>query len=454
LLANKVKAVLASQKNSKGLEGQQKCKINGFPNNFQGFVLGRRIAVFWDRDFKIIWQKGLTEMNVSFSCRFDGVEGSEIRKIFSLLSDPDMISFAGGNPSPLSFPSKEIGEIAAELIKNQASTIFQYGNTLGTGELIETVREMNKGIMRESDGVIILTGSSQGIEMTARALIDRGDALLVESPSFLGALQTFKLAQADVKSVRLTEDGTDLNELEDKIKKYAPKFFYVIPTFQNPTGITTSAKKRKSIYEICAKHGVIILEDDPYAELRYEGEAIAPIKTYDTEGTVIRLASFSKTISPGLRVGAAIADKRIIHKFNLAKQGMDVHTSNLSQYIVSEYVRRGYYQPHVLEICSLYRAQRDEMERAIAENFPKDVSVLHPAGGLFMWGALPEGICAKDLFALCAAKKVAFVPGAPFYAEDPKVNTFRLNFSMPSRENIRKGIRIMGDTLKGEFLNK
>ncbi len=391
-------------------------------------------------------------MEVSFSCRFDGVEGSEIRKIFSLLSDPEMISFAGGNPSPLSFPSAEIGEIAADLIQNQAATVFQYGNTLGTDALLRTVREMNAGLMGPDDEAIILTGSSQGIEMTARSLIDRGDTMLVESPTFLGALQTFKLAQADIKSVRLLEDGPDLNELEDKIKKYAPKFFYIIPTFQNPSGITTSAQKRKKIYEICAKRGVIILEDDPYAELRYEGEAVAPIKSYDTSGTVIKLMSFSKTISPGLRVGAAIADKKIIAKFNLAKQGLDVHTSNLSQYIVSEYVRRGYYGPHVREICGLYRAQRDEMERAITEHFPKEVSVLHPEGGLFMWGFLPEGICAKDLFVQCAKKKVAFVPGAPFYAEDPKLNAFRLNFSMPSRENIQKGIRMMGDTLKGEFI--
>jgi len=393
-------------------------------------------------------------MELNFSCRFDGVEGSEIRRIFSLLSDPEMISFAGGNPSPLSFPSGEIGEITADLIQNQAAVVFQYGNTLGTEALLQTVREMNREIMRDDDEAIILTGSSQGIEMTARTLIDRGDTMLVESPSFLGALQTFKLAQADIKSVRLEEDGPDLNELEDKIKKYAPKFFYIIPTFQNPSGITTSAEKRRIIYELCAGHGVVILEDDPYAELRYEGEAIAPIKSHDAGGTVIKLMSFSKTISPGLRVGAAIADKKIIHKFNLAKQGLDVHTSNLSQYIVSEYVQRGYYKPHVQEICGLYRAQRDEMETAIAAGFPKDVTVLHPAGGLFMWGSLPRGICAKDLFAKCVEKKVAFVPGGPFYAENPKENTFRLNFSMPSRENIRKGIRIMGETIKGEFLNK
>ena len=392
-------------------------------------------------------------MERSFSCRFDGVEGSEIRKIFSLLSVPDMISFAGGNPSPLSFPSKEIGEIAADLIKYQSAVIFQYGNTLGMEAMLRAVREMNAGLMKESDDVIILTGSSQGIEMTARALIDRGDAVLVESPTFLGALQTFKLAQANVQSVQLLQDGPDLDELSDKIKKYSPKFFYTIPTFQNPSGITTSAEKRRKIYELCAKSGVTILEDDPYAELRYEGEALAPIKSYDTDGTVIKLVSFSKTISPGLRVGAAIADKKIIAKFNLAKQGLDVHTSNLSQAIVSEYIHLGYYEPHVQEICALYRAQRDAMESAIKKYFPGEVTVLHPAGGLFMWGALPGEMCAKDLFALCVEKKVAFVPGGPFYAQAPKLNTFRLNFSMPTKENIEKGIKIMGDTIKGEFLD-
>jgi len=265
-------------------------------------------------------------MNYTFAGRFDGVEGSEIRKIFSLLAVPDMISFAGGNPSPLCFPSQQIGEITDELIQKHASSVFQYGNTVGTSSLLQTVREMNSHLMREDDDLIILTGSSQGIEMTARAFINKGDTMLVESPTFLGALQTFKLAEADVKTVSLQPDGPDLAELEEKIKEYKPKFFYIIPTFQNPSGITTSLAKRKKIYEICANHNVVILEDDPYAELRYEGEALPAIKSFDTQGLVIKLSSFSKTISPGLRVGAAIAHKNIIFKFNLAKQGLDVHT--------------------------------------------------------------------------------------------------------------------------------
>jgi len=386
-------------------------------------------------------------MNYTFAGRFDGVEGSEIRKIFSLLAVPDMISFAGGNPSPLCFPSQQIGEITDELIQKHASSVFQYGNTVGTSSLLQTVREMNSHLMREDDDLIILTGSSQGIEMTARAFINKGDTMLVESPTFLGALQTFKLAEADVKTVSLQPDGPDLAELEEKIKEYKPKFFYIIPTFQNPSGITTSLAKRKKIYEICANHNVVILEDDPYAELRYEGEALPAIKSFDTQGLVIKLSSFSKTISPGLRVGAAIAHKNIIFKFNLAKQGLDVHTSNLSQDIVSEYVKRGYYVPHVADICKQYKAQRDAMEDAIAKHFPKGVSILHPQGGLFIWGEFPEGMSSKEIFELCVAKKVAFVPGGPFYAENPKENAFRLNFSMPTIENIHKGIQIMGEIL-------
>ncbi len=387
-------------------------------------------------------------MEFTFAGRFNGVEGSEIRKIFSLLAVPDMISFAGGNPSPLSFPAEQIGEITQELIQNHASSVFQYGNTVGTSSLLQTVREMNAGIMRESDDLIILTGSSQGIEMTARAFINKGDSMLVESPTFLGALQTFKLAEADVKTVQLQEDGVDLNELEDKIKKYSPRVFYIIPTFQNPSGITTSLEKRKAVYEICAKYGVVILEDDPYAELRYEGEALPAIKSFDTQGIVVKLTSFSKTISPGLRVGAAIANKDIIFKFNLAKQGLDVHTANLSQNIVSEYIKRGYYKPHVAEICKQYKAQRDAMENAVSEYFPKGVSIVHPQGGLFIWGQFPEGTNAKEIFELCVAQKVAFVPGGPFYAENPKLNAFRLNFSMPTIENIQKGVKTMGEILK------
>lgn len=387
-------------------------------------------------------------MEHMFASRFDGVEGSAIRKIFSLLSVPDMISFAGGNPSPLCFPASQIAEITSDLIRTSASSVFQYGNTLGTTALLGIVREVNRDIMREWDDTIILTGSSQGIEMTARAFINRGDAMLVERPTFLGALQTFKLAEADVKTVALQEDGPDLSQLEDKIKRYKPKFFYTIPTFQNPSGITTALEKRRQVYEVCARYGVIILEDDPYAELRYEGEVLPSIKSFDEQGLVVKLISFSKTVSPGLRVGAAIAHRDIIQKFNLAKQGLDVHTSNLSQEIVSEFIQRGYYGPHVREICKQYKAQRDVMEEAIARNFPGEVSIVHPMGGLFVWGHFPAGMDAQDVFAACVEKKVAFVPGGPFYAENQEKNAFRLNFSMPDAENIRRGIAIMGEILK------
>lgn len=390
-------------------------------------------------------------MEYSFAERFNGVTGSEIRKIFTLLTNPQIISLAGGNPSPSSFPSKEMEEISKELLCEIPDVVLQYGNTAGCAPMIECIKNKYKDIMKETDDVIMLTGSSQGIEMTARSLINPGDAMLCESPTFLGALQTFKLAQADVHMVDMEDDGVNLCDLEEKIKKYSPKFFYVIPTFQNPTGKTTSGEKRKAIYDICAKYGVIILEDDPYAELRYDGAPEKSIKSYDEDGIVIKLMSFSKTISPGLRVGAAIAHKDIIFKFNLAKQGMDVHTSNLSQYMVSRFIEKGLYDAHVKKICKSYKVQRDAMMEAVGKYFPEEVKVQKPNGGLFVWCELPESINATEIFPKCVEKNVAYVPGAPFYAHDPKFNTLRLNFSMPTVEKIDAGVKILGDILKGEM---
>lgn len=387
-------------------------------------------------------------MQIQFAERFTGITGSEIRKIFALLSDPEMISLAGGNPSPKSFPSKKMAELSAEIIEHEGEFALQYGNTPGISPLIELIKQENQDILRPEDDVLILSGSSQGIDFAARTLLDPGDAILVESPTFLGALQTFMIAQADIHEVAMCADGMDLTDLEDKLKKYSPKFVYTIPTFQNPSGLTTSAEKRKAIYELCAKYHALILEDDPYCELRYEGEALPSIKSFDRLGIVIKLMSYSKTISPGLRVGAVLADREIVHEFNLCKQGADVHTSNLSQYLVYEYIRRGYLAPHIQEIRAMYKQQRDVMLEAVENCFPKEVCVNRPMGGLFVWCELPGKMDAKELFAKCVERKVAFVPGGPFYARDPHKNTLRLNFSMPSKENIQKGIAIIGEVIK------
>lgn len=383
---------------------------------------------------------------MEFAKRLDGVTGSAIREIFALLAQPGMISFAGGNPAPESFPNEDVAQLAADIIRSGGSHVLQYGGTTGIGRLKDTVIGMmeRRGIQASPEQVIITSGSTQGIGLAAKTLLNPGDAILSESPSFIGALQTFLTYEADIKGVAMDDRGMIIEDLEEKIVKHKPKFVYTIPTFQNPTGKTLPLERRKAMLDVCEKHGVLILEDDPYCDLRYSGDVVTPIKSFDKNNTVIYLMSFSKIISPGLRVGAAIADSRIIAKYNIAKQGEDLHTSNLSQEIVSEYVSSGKVWPHIKDICASYREKRDAMLKKL-ESFPEGITYTRPDGGLFIWAKLPRGMDGPALFKQCVDAGVAFVPGTHFYPEGAHANTMRLNFSMPSLEQIDKGM----DILKG-----
>jgi 2-aminoadipate transaminase len=319
--------------------------------------------------------------------------------------------------------------------------------------LRDTVSERLKaaGINASREEVIITSGSSQGINLTTRAFINPGDTILVESPTFLGALQTFYLYQARLKSVRTDDYGLIPEDLEESIKLHRPKFLYIIPTFQNPTGRTLCYQRRKQVLEICEKHDVIILEDDPYRDLRYTGEALPPIKSFDTTNRVIYLYSFSKIISPGLRVGAAVADKEIIAKFNICKQGEDVHTSNLSQALTDAYCRSGQLEEHIEKINAMYKKQMQTMLNLLDTLFPKEVKYTLPEGGLFIWAELPVKIDAALLFKKSLEKKVVFVPGEHFYCEKPNKNTLRLNFSMASPQQIEEGMTRLAEVIKESF---
>lgn len=385
-----------------------------------------------------------------FADRFNGVTGSAIRQIFSLLSDPEMISFAGGNPSPETFEGEALSKIAAELLCEQGKTILQYGDTAGTKPLISTVQKLmhEEGLEVAENEIIILTGSSQGIDMMTKTFCNIGDVVLVESPTFLGAIQTFRLYQAMPVGVETDEYGIDLVDLENKIKLYSPKFLYVIPTFQNPSGRTLSSERRKAIVELCTKYGVMILEDDPYASLRYCGEPQKAMKCFDTENMVVKLVSFSKTISPGLRVGAAVAHKDIIAKFNMCKQGQDVNSPQLNQMLVREYIERGLMKARIRKNIEMYKEQMNAMLEAISREFPQDVKTVKPEGGMFIWVELPDKIDALELFEAAVKRKVAFVPGTHFYAEGGHKNTLRLNFTMVSVDKIQKGIKILGELIK------
>ena len=386
-------------------------------------------------------------MEYLFAERFNGVEGSAIRAIFSLLGDPEIISFAGGNPSPKTFPADKLAGYAARLIREQGDSVLQYGGTLGTADLLGQVQKLfeAEGLSPKKEELIILSGSSQGIDLLTKTLINPGDRIIVESPTFLGAIQTFKMYQADLIEAEMDEHGLVIADLEEKIAKYQPKFIYTIPTFQNPTGRTLPVERRKQIARLAEKYGVIILEDDPYAALRYAGEAQPSIKSFDRANRVVKLMSFSKTISPGLRVGAAYAPAEIIAKFNLGKQGQDVHTSNLTQGLVCEYIKEGAYFDGIAANCAYYAGKLDAMYAAAQKYFPKGTKLVRPEGGMFLWAELPEGIDATALFEEAVRRKVAYVPGTHFYAHGGHDNTLRLNFTMADEAQIEKGMQLLGE---------
>lgn len=386
-------------------------------------------------------------MEYLFAERFDGVEGSAIRAIFSLLGDPEIISFAGGNPSPKTFPADKLAGYAEKLIREQGDSVLQYGGTLGTADLLGQVQKLfeAEGLSPKKEELIILSGSSQGIDLLTKTLINPGDRIIVESPTFLGAIQTFKMYQADLIEAEMDEHGLIMEKLEKQIVQYQPKFIYTIPTFQNPTGRTLPAERRKQLAALAEKYGVIVLEDDPYAALRYAGEAQPSIKSFDQANRVVKLMSFSKTISPGLRVGAAYAPAEIIAKFNLGKQGQDVHTSNLTQQMVCEYIREGAYFDGIAANCAYYAGKLDAMYAAAEKYFPQGTKLVKPEGGMFLWAELPEGINATALFEEAVGRKVAYVPGTHFYAQGGHDNTLRLNYTMADEAEIEKGMQLLGE---------
>lgn len=392
-------------------------------------------------------------MDISFSNRMSPLTGSAIREIFKMLADPSIISLAGGNPSPLMFPKEQIAAISEALLRTQGERLLQYGATEGLPALRELIqqRHCSHGIQCQLDECLVLTGSSQGIELATKVLLNSGDVILVENPTFLGALQTFRSYGALPIGVDMDSEGILLDEFEEKVRRYHPKMVYLIPSFQNPSGQTMSLARRRAVLELASKYDFIILEDDPYGELRYEGEAVPSIKSLDTENRVLLLNSFSKTVSPGLRVGSVVGDSRIIRKMVIGKQGMDTCTCLLSQAIIHDFIQQGFYESHLQHIISYYRSQRDIMRECLKQEFPECAKIVEPEGGLFIWIGLPQELSASSLFSKAIERKVAFVPGEHFYADGSVKNALRLNFSMPNEEQIRTGCRVLGDLLKEEL---
>ncbi len=387
---------------------------------------------------------------LKYAKRLDGISGSAIREILKLTAKPGMISFAGGNPGAFALPDAQVGALCKELLSENGKALLQYGMTEGYPPL----RESLPAYIREEfaaevspDEILPVTGSTQAMDLLCRALIDPGDVILVESPTFLGNMQCMRLAGAKLVAVPSDDDGIDTDALEAAIKRHHPKMLYVIPTFQNPTGATLSLARRKRVAELAEQYGVLVAEDDPYRALRYAGESLPSIKSFDASGWVTLLGSFSKVISPGLRVGFLAATPALLRKCVICKQSSDVHTANLNQAVVDAYLRRGLLAPHVKSICQRYGEQMRAMLQGLS-GIGGIAKYTKPEGGLFIFASLPEGESARPLFEACVARGVAFVPGSPFYPDGGHENTFRLNFSNSDIPTIERGLSLLAECIR------
>jgi 2-aminoadipate transaminase len=387
-----------------------------------------------------------------YAQRTKSVKSSIIRELLKLTQRPEVISFAGGLPAPEVFPVARFQEACQRVLANQATTALQYGPTEGYRPLRELiVAQMGRyGIVATVDNILITSGSQQALDLIAKLLINRGDRILVESPTYLGALQAFDLMGAEYVTVPVDDDGLQTCNMEQALRS-GPKFMYILPNFQNPGGVTLSRKRRDELVELSDRYGIPIIEDDPYGQLRYEGEHISPLVVLDRTnllrdngyklGNVIYLSTFSKVLAPGLRVAWIVAPPDVIAKLVQIKQSTDLHTSTFTQMVVYEAARDGFIDEHVKLIRATYKVRRDAMLSALNDFFPPEVSWTHPHGGLFLWVTMPPGVDSSRLLELALRQNVAFVPGEPFYPNGDTGSHMRLNFSNAAPEQIREGIR-------------
>lgn len=386
----------------------------------------------------------------SFAKRMAPISGSAIRELLKLTAKPGMISFAGGNPGNFALPNEQIAEIAHELLLSDGKKLLQYGPTEGYAPLKEALipyLQTEFGVTAGTDEILPVTGSSQAMDLLCKAYIDPGDTVLVESPTFLGNIQCMRILEANIVSVPSDENGIVIEALEEMMKRHHPKMLYTIPTFQNPTGITMNLERRKAVAELAAKYHVLVAEDDPYRSLRYSGEALPSIKSFDKEGWVMLLGSFSKVISPGLRVGFMAGDAQLIRKCTICKQSADVHTATLNQAIVHAYLSRNLIVPQVENVCKVYGEQMNAMLEGL-KTINRIRHYTKPEGGLFIFASIDEGSDIRPYFEKAVEHGVAFVPGEPFYPDGGHKNTFRLNFSNADILTIQRGMDILAACLE------
>ena len=384
--------------------------------------------------------------------RVKTMKGSAIREMFKRMADPEIISLAGGNPAAELFPGEELSKIAGKILMTQPTLALQYGTTDGYPKMRDCARERAAKVnsVHEDDAILIMTGANQGIDLTAKALINKGDKIIVESPSFIGSLNAFRTYETELIGVKVEDDGMSMEELEKALKNNdSVKLIYTIPTFQNPTGVTMSLEKRKKMLELASKYDVLILEDNPYGDLRFSGEDVPTIKSLDTEGRVVYAGSFSKILSPGMRLGYIVAPSALAEKIEILKQVNDVHTPMLTQLMCVEFMKKYNIDDYIEKNRELYGKKCKAMLDAMEKYFPKGkVKWVVPEGGIFLWCECPTITDVAPIVDRCIEKKVAIVPGSNFATDIfAPSNMFRLNYSSATIENIEEGIKRLGEVL-------
>ena len=400
-----------------------------------------------------------TPWEFRYSYRARRMGSSVIRELLKLTEQPDIISFGGGLPAPDVFPLEKFREACNYVIDNVGPQSLQYGTTEGYLPLREMIARHSAryGIEVCAENIMITSGSQQALDFIGRLFINNGDHVALESPTYLGALQAWNAYGANYVSVRSDENGMIVDELETALR-VGPKFIYVLPNFQNPSGATLSLERRQKLVELADKYGVPIVEDDPYGQLRYSGEHLPSVVSLDGQyrgpnggsysGNVIYLSTFSKLLAPGIRLAWIVAPPEVIRKLVMAKQAADLHTATFNQYVAYEVAKGGFLDEHIKVIRATYKERRDIMLETMEELWPSQTHWTHPEGGMFLWGVLPEGMDSAEVLKKAIERKVAFVPGASFHPNGGGANTMRLNFSYSSPDTIREGIARMGFLLK------
>lgn len=396
-----------------------------------------------------------------FSERAKEMKTSEIRELLKLTQRPGIISFAGGLPNPDAFPVDVTRKIINELLDTDAKNILQYGSTEGIIPLRETLAEhmRGRGMDVDKDNILITHGSQQALELLSKVLLDPGDTIIVGSPTYLGATGSFRAFQARMETVTVTEEGMDMDALDEKVKELIecdrkPKFVYLVPTFQNPSGATIPAEKRKQLMEIAEKYDLLIVEDSPYSYLRYEGEPMPHLMRLDKNNHVLRMQTFSKILAPGFRIAWCVGPPELIEKMVIAKQATDLCTNPFGQYVAYKYVASGELDKHLKTIKELYNKKRLAMLDAMDEYFPEEASWNRPLGGMFVWAKFPEYVNTREMFDKALKENVAYVVGDAFFVEDTGYNTMRLNFTHSSEEEIWEGIERLAKVIKDEIKEK